>query len=172
MEQEMNIKIRHEQPVDHAAIFDLTRLAFSTAAHTSHTEQFIVNALRLSGHLALSLVAVDEGRLVGHVAFSPVTVSTGDIGWYGAGPLSVLPEFQRQGIGSLLMQQGMATLRNRGARGCVLVGDPAFYSRLGFSSCTELILPGIPPEYLLSLSFSDAMPKGEVTFSPAFAATA
>ncbi|MFC7515879.1 GNAT family N-acetyltransferase [Herbaspirillum sp. GCM10030257] len=168
----MNIKVRHEQPADSAAIFDLTKLAFSTAAHTSHTEQFIVNALRTSGHLALSLVAVEEGRLVGHIAFSPVTISAGDDGWYGVGPLSVLPDFQRRGIGSLLMQQGLATLRNRGARGCVLVGDPAFYSRLGFSPCTELVFPGVPPEYLLGKSFGDAMPKGEVTFSPAFAATA
>ncbi|HZW13324.1 MAG TPA: N-acetyltransferase [Noviherbaspirillum sp.] len=168
----MNIKIRQEQPADSTAIFDLTSLAFATAAHTSHTEQFIVNALRRSGDLALSLVAVDEGRLVGHVAFSPVTVSNGEVGWYGVGPLSVLPEFQRQGIGSLLMQQGMATLRNRGARGCVLVGDPAFYSRLGFTPCTELVLPGVPPEYLLGHSFGNAMPKGDVTFSPAFASTA
>ena len=168
----MNIKVRHEQPSDSAAIFDLTKLAFSTAAHTSHTEQFIVNALRTSGHLALSLVAVEEGRLVGHIAFSPVTISAGDDGWYGVGPLSVLPDFQRRGIGSLLMQQGMATLSNRGARGCVLVGDPAFYSRLGFSPCTELVFPGVPPEYFLGKSFGDAMPKGEVKFSPAFAATA
>lgn len=168
----MSIKIREEQPADHAAIFDLTKRAFSTAAHTSHTEQFIVDALRRSGHLALSLVAAEEERLVGHVAFSPVTVSNGEPGWYGVGPLSVAPEFQRQGIGSLLMQQGMTTLRSRGARGCVLVGDPAYYSRFGFSSCAELSLRGVPPEYLLANSFCGAMPMGEVTFSPAFAATA
>jgi len=167
----MTITIRTEQPADIDAIFELNRLAFLSAAHTSHTEQFIVNALRRSGHLALSLVAVEEQRLVGHVAFSPVKVSSGDTGWYGVGPLSVLPERQRQGIGSRLMQEGMAMLITGGARGCVLLGDPAFYSRLGFSPCKDLVLPGVPPEYFLCKSFGGAVPKGEVAYSPAFGAT-
>jgi len=167
----MTITIRTEQPADIGAIFELTRLAFLSAAHTSHTEQFIVNALRSSGQLALSLVAVEEQRLVGHVAFSPVTVSSGDTGWYGAGPLSVLPERQRQGIGSRLMQEGIAMLMGRDARGCVLLGDPAFYSRLGFSPCKDLVLPGVPPEYFLCRSFGGAVPKGEVRYASAFEAT-
>lgn len=168
----ISIKIRHEQPADGGAISEVTRLAFLTAAHTSHTEQYIVDALRRSGELALSLVATKDERLVGHVAFSPVTISTGESDWYGVGPVSVLPQFQRQGVGSRLMQQGMAELSTMGARGCVLVGDPAYYSRFGFSRCPELLLPGVPPEYLLGKSFHGALPVGEVAFSPAFAATA
>ena len=62
-------------------------------------------------------------------------------------------------------------LAKMGAQGCVLVGDPAFYTRLGFSRCTHLTLPEVPPEYLLGKSFGHAMPRGEVSFSPAFAAT-
>lgn len=168
----MTIVIRDEQPADTETIFDLTRLAFLNAAHTNHTEQFIVNALRRSGHLALSLVAEEEERLIGHVAFSPVSVSSGDAGWYGVGPLSVLPECQQKGIGTLLMQQGIARLTAMNAKGCLLVGDPAYYSRFGFSPCVGLTLPGVPPEYFLGKSFRDAMPKGEVKFSPAFGATA
>jgi predicted N-acetyltransferase YhbS len=167
----MSIKVRQERPGDPAAIFELTRLAFSTAAHSSGTEQFIVDALRRDGHLALSLVAECEGKLVGHVAISAVTTSAGDEGWYGIGPLSVIPAFQRQGVGSLLLQEGLPIMRERGARGCVLVGDPAFYGRLGFARCTELAYPGIPAEYLLYLSFDNAIPKGVVAYSPAFAAT-
>ena len=167
----MTIVVRNEEPADSEAIFELTRLAFQNAAHTCHTEQFIVNALRRSGDLALSLVAEQQARPVGHVAFSPLAVASGDADWYGVGPLSVLPEYQRKGIGTLLMQQGMATLVKMGARGCVLVGDPAFYARLGFSRCTHLTLPEVPPEYLLGKAFGHTMPRGEVSFSPAFAAT-
>lgn len=167
----MSIIIRNEQAADRAAISELTRIAFLSAEHTCHTEQFIADALRRLGHLALSLVAERQTRLLGHVAFSPLKVANGDAGWYGAGPLAVLPEFQRQGIGSRLMAQGMATLAQNGARGCVLVGDPAFYARLGFARCVGLTLAGVPPEYLLGKSLGGALPRGEVGFSPAFAAT-
>lgn len=167
----MTIIIRDEQPADIEAIFELTRLAFLNAAHTSHTEQFIIGALRRSGHLTLSLVAEEEERPIGHVAFSPVSISSGETGRFGVGPLSVLPECQRKGIGTLLMQQAIAKLRNMNAKGCVLVGDPDYYSRFGFSRCADLTLPGVPPEYFLGMTFCNAKPKGEVTFSPAFGAT-
>ena len=167
----MSILIRSEQAADREAISELTRIAFLTAKHTCHTEQFIADALRRLGHLALSLVAEQQTRLLGHVAFSPLRVASGDTGWYGVGPLAVLPESQQQGIGSRLMERGMATLARNGARGCVLVGDPAFYARLGFARCIGLTQAGVPPEYLLGKSFGGAMPRGEVGFSPAFAAT-
>ena len=166
----MTILIRDEQPADMEAIFELTRLAFLNAEHTSHTEQFIVNALRRSGHLALSLVAQEE-QPIGHVAFSAVSIASGVVGWYGVGPLSVLPEYQRKGIGTRLMERGISRLRTMNAQGCVLVGDPAYYARFGFSACADLTLPGVPPEYFLAKRFCSAIPKGEVTFSPAFAAT-
>lgn len=168
----MNITLRNERTGDESAIFELTRQAFLNAAHTCHTEQFIAGALRRHGHLALSMVALDGETAVGHIAFSPLNVATGEAGWYGVGPLAVLPAYQRQGIGSRLMQNGMSALRTAGARGCVLVGDPDFYSRLGFRCCPGLTLSGVPPQYLLGIAFVGALPSGEVVFSPAFGATA
>jgi len=147
------ITIRPEAPGDEPAIEAVTVAAFRDAPHTSHSEQFIVAALRRAGALAVSLVAVDEGRVIGHVAVSPVTVSDGAPGWYDLGPISVLPARQGQGVGSRLLESALDALRARGAAGCVLLGDPAFYGRFGFRAEPGLVLPGVPPEYFQALTF-------------------
>lgn len=164
----MNITIRKEATSDVADIHALTTAAFLNAPHTSHTEQFIVNALRDSGNLTLSLVAELDGKIVGHVAVSPVSISDGSQGWYGFGPISVAPELQRKSIGSQLMRQALAMLRELGASGCVLVGDPHFYSRFGFKPEPNLVLPDIPPEYFQAISLNRQIPKGTVSFHESF----
>ncbi|MDI5892828.1 GNAT family N-acetyltransferase [Halomonas rhizosphaerae] len=166
----MNLVVRQELSSDAAAIHDLTRSAFLNAPHTAHTEQFIVDALRMAGALAISLVAEQEGEVVGHVAVSPVSISDSSEGWYGLGPISVKPELQRKGIGSLLMQSALRLLQEQGAAGCVLVGDPAYYSRFGFKRESSLILSDVPPEYFQALSFGPSLPSGVVTFHEAFGA--
>jgi len=134
----MPVQIRPESPADAPAIFAVTEAAFRTAAHSAGTEQFIVNALRRAGALAISLAAELDGSVIGHVAVSPVTVSDGAPGWYGLGPISVLPQHQRSGVGSQLMRAALQALRDRGAAGCLLVGDPGYYRRFGFEAATEL----------------------------------
>lgn len=74
--------------------------------------------------LSVSLVAECDGEVVGHVAASPVTLSEGTTEWFGLGPVSVLPAWQGRGIGSALMEACLSRLRERGARGCLLVGEP------------------------------------------------
>ncbi|MDQ8154760.1 MAG: N-acetyltransferase [Gemmatimonadota bacterium] len=166
----MSPVIRQESPSDAAAIHAVTAAAFLNAPHTAHTEQFIVEALREAGALSISLVAEQDGEVVGHVALSPVLISDGSAGWYGLGPISVKPEFQRSGIGILLMQAALQLLRERGAAGCVLVGDPAYYSRFGFKPEPCLVLPDVPQEYFQALPFGAALPRGVVTFHEAFSA--
>ena len=92
------VLIRNETSADVSAIADVTVAAFKTLAISNHTEQFIIAALRAAKALTVSLVAEVDGRLVGHIAFSPVTISDGSPNWYGLGPVSVLPEWQRRGI--------------------------------------------------------------------------
>lgn len=167
------MQIRPEIPADVDAITALTAQAFLQAEHTSHTEQFIVNALRRAGVLTISLVAqAKEGALLGHVALSPVTVSDGSAGWYGLGPISVAPEQQGQGIGSQLMRRALDDLRTLGAAGCVLLGDPAYYGRFGFAPRAGLVLEGVPPEYFMALAFVGEWPQGMVRYHAAFEATA
>lgn len=165
-------RIREETAADADAITEVTVAAFRGHPHSRGTEQFIVRDLRRTGALALSLVAEIEGRIVGHAAFSPVVMEDGTPGWYGVGPVSVLPERQRRGVGGALMEDGLARLRATGARGCVLVGDPGYYARFGFRHAPELELEGVPPEVFLALAFTGRIPKGAVTFHPAFGATA
>ena len=117
------MQIRPEQPQDIAAIESVTVAAFRNASHSSHTEQCIVRALRRSGQLSVSLVAVDGGHMLGHVALSPVTVSGGAAHWYGLGPLSVSPTCQGRGVGSKLVGEALTRLRKLGASGCVVLGD-------------------------------------------------
>ncbi|PLP99572.1 GNAT family N-acetyltransferase, partial [Cupriavidus pauculus] len=95
----MTLQLRHETADDIAFIEAVTIAAFADSPHTSHTEQFIVRALRAANELTRSIVAEDHGQIIGHVALSPVTITDGHgnkaEGWYGLGPISVLP--QRQG---------------------------------------------------------------------------
>lgn len=166
----MHLRIRGETPADADEIEALTASAFLNAPHTSHTEQFIVAALRRAGKLSVSLVAEGDGALIGHVALSPVSISDGAPGWFGLGPISVLPQHQRQGIGSRLMREALRILRERGASGCVVLGEPEYYGRFGFRSDPHLVLPGVPAEYFRALSFDGSRPRGTVTYHEAFLA--
>ena len=163
--------IRSETAADIEAITDVTVAAFEDHPISQQTEHFIVIALREAGALSLSLVAEMDGRVVGHIAYSPLQISDGTSDWYGMGPVSVLPELQRQGIGSALINQSLSMLEEMGAKGCALVGDPNYYSRFSFRNYPELVHEGVPPEFFMALPFGDEVPTGTVTFHQAFEAT-
>ncbi len=163
--------IRSEKKSDIEAIAEITIAAFKNCPHGNHTEQFIINALRTANALAVSLVAELEGKVVGHIAFSPVTISGQSSDWYGLGPVSVLPDCQKQGIGKSLIQEGLSLLKASGAKGCVLVGEPNYYKRFGFRNLPELILEGVPQEYFLALPFGENKTRGVVVFHEGFSAS-
>lgn len=162
--------IRNEIESDVEVISDVTKAAFENHLHSKHTEQFIIHALRAANALTISLVAEVGGKVVGHIAFSPVTISDGSHNWYGLGPVSVLPECQKQGIGKSLIYEGLSLLKASGAKGCVLVGDPKYYKRFGFRNFPDLILDGVPQEYFLALPFNKNKTQGVVEFHPGFSA--
>lgn len=164
----MPLRIRDEHPSDVPAIAHLIADAFRTAAHSSGAESAIVDALRESGALTVSLVADLETRIVGHVAISPVTTGSGDANWYGLGPIAVAPAMHRQGVGTALMRDALSRLRDLGAAGCVVLGNPAFYSRFGFANDPELVLPGVPQEFFQAVSFTGARATGVVAYHQAF----
>lgn len=162
--------IRNETGADHEAIAKVTIAAFQSLAISSHTEQFIIHALREARVLTVSLVAELDRQVAGHIAFSPVTISDGATGWYGLGPVSVLPEHQKKGIGKALIREGLSLLEKLGGEGCVLVGHPDYYIRFGFRNFPELVCAGVPPEVFFVLPFTEKVPKGTVEFHEGFRA--
>lgn len=164
--------IRKEVPADAPTIEAVVVAAFQSAEHSNGTEHCIVRALRDAGQLTLSLVAEEGGEVVGYVAVSPVIVSDGTPNWYSLGPVSVAPERQGQGLGTALVNAALGELRKLDAAGCVVLGDPSYYARFGFRHEETLVLSGVPADYFQAIALGGSVPSGQVTYHPAFAATA
>jgi len=160
--------VRPEREGDCAAISAVTTAAFAGHPYSDQTEPLIIERLRAAGALSHSLVAEDEGEVIGHIAFSPVTITPAVNGWYGLGPVSVRPDRQGRGIGSELTRRGLERLRDAGAAGCVVVGEPEFYGKFGFRNEADLVFPGCAPQYFMALTLSGAMVSGTVAYHPAF----
>ena len=156
------VTIRREQPDDIAAVRAINEVAF--VPHTPlekelgrSAEAGIVDSIRSACPDVVSLVAVDAGRIVGHIFFSPVILSTaaGAVQGMGLAPMAVLPERQRQGIGSLLVQAGIDAMRERGCPFVIVVGHPEYYPRFGFVPASQHGLScqwdGVPDEAFMVL---------------------
>ena len=121
--------IRRETPEDAVAITNVNDAAFG-----QKVEGELVARLRERGALVLSLVAIEDDRIVGHIAFSPVEVETSHSRFkaIALGPMSVLPAYQRRGIGSKLVRAGIEEIRKLGHEMVFLVGHQDYYPRFGF----------------------------------------
>ncbi len=121
--------VRHEMPQDISAIRRVTEMAFN-----GKTEADIVDALRENGHSVLSLVAIQDENVIGHAIFSPVKIVSDTEGFdaISLGPMAVLPDLQRQGVGSELVRRGLSELRQKDLGVCVVLGHAEFYTRFGF----------------------------------------
>lgn len=124
------MEIREETAADIEAIRKVNQRAFA-----QHQEGNIVDALRSNGAALLSLVAIVNGELVGHILYSPAVV--GETTGAALGPMSVLPEFQRQGIGSRLVEAGNQRLKDRGCPFIIVVGHAEYYPRFGFTPASK-----------------------------------
>lgn len=162
------VTLRPEEPRDTADIFTLTEAAFAPMPFSDGSEPGIIDQLRIDGDLTLSLVAEDGTRIVGHIAISPVTISDGSRDWFGLGPVSVTPDLQKQGIGGKLIKRAIADMRQRGARGIVLLGSTEYYPRFGFEHDPQLTYPGPPAEFFQRLVLDGDAPRGTVAYAPAF----
>jgi putative acetyltransferase len=134
--------IRVERPNDQEAIYAIHAAAFETSSEAN-----LVDVLRAQTQPLLSLVTEysHSQTLVGHILFSPVVLTGHEqLMLMGLAPLAVLPTYQNQGIGSMLVQSGLAHGRQLGWDGVVVLGHPHFYHRFGFKSAASF---GIRCEY-------------------------
>jgi putative acetyltransferase len=125
------IDIREERPNDAGAVRELNRRAFG-----QDQEGNIVDALRANGAALLSLIATVNGQVVGHIMYSPLSID-GKLRGAALGPMAVLPELQRQGIGSKLIEAGNQKLKDAGCPFIIVVGHAGYYPRFGFRPASE-----------------------------------
>jgi putative acetyltransferase len=125
---------RHEGASDREAVFRVVAAAFE-----GEDVPRLVDALRDSGKVLLSLVAEEAGEVVGHIMFSPMTIDSDQSSFACVclSPLGVLPEHQRRGIGSRLVEAGLAELRQAGHGAVFVQGHPSYYPRFGFRPARE-----------------------------------
>lgn len=165
------MEIRDESPADIPAVRRVNEAAFAS----SPNEARLVDLLRARGKARISLVAASGDHVVGHVLFSPVTLEPARAGFDGVGlaPVAVLPEHQRQGIGSKLIREGIEKCRQAGYEAVVVLGDPGYYARFGFTRASDY---GLRNEYAVVEEFmvlelnAGALPgmKGVVKYAPEF----
>lgn len=164
--------LRLETTTDVAAVRRVNELAFGRPG-----EADLVDTLREAAQPTLSLVAVQEGQVAGHIFFSPVTISTGsvrDSAYLGLAPMAVHPDFQRQGIGSRLVREGLEACRQLGAEAVVVLGHPEFYPRFGFVPASRFGLRceyPVPDEVFMAVELAPGAlsTPGLVKYHAAFA---
>lgn len=128
----ITFSIRSETVADYDVIYRVVREAFASAAHCDGNEQDLVVALRKGEAYIpeLALVAIQDEQIVGHILFTRATIEGRPT--LALAPLAVLPESQRQGIGSALVREGHRIAAAMGFDSCVVLGDPAYYARFGY----------------------------------------
>ena len=152
------LTIRHEYPNDVSAIHRLNQLAFE-----GDTEANIVDALRANCDPLLSLVAVSDEQIIGHILFSPATIETkeGIVTGMGLAPMAVHPEFQRQGVGTNLVEQGLDELRTQDIPFVIVLGHPDYYPRFGFELASRHDIrcqwEGVPDEAFMVLLLNEEL---------------
>ena len=164
----MTVTIRTETPEDLQDIWQVTKDAFADMPYAGGDEQDLVNVLRSIGALSLSLVATDGDELVGQVTFSPATISSSVGTWFALGPISVKPGRQSEGIGGQLIEAGIDAIQELDAWGCILTGNPDYYSRHGFSLAPERCPTKESSEYFMLRMINNQVPTGKFAFHDAF----
>ncbi|WP_314325492.1 N-acetyltransferase [Paenarthrobacter ilicis] len=142
--------LRTERPQDRAAILELTARAFSISPVTGEPVEGVPLEVGLLEALfgsreylpEFSIVAEIGGEIVGHAISTRGWI--GDVALLGLGPIGVLPQFQKRGVGSALMRETAARATATGEPGIALLGSPLYYPRFGYVPATSLNVQ--PPE--------------------------
>jgi putative acetyltransferase len=151
------IEIREERSDDVAAVREVNRRAFG-----QDQESNIVDALRTNGGALLSLVGTVNGQVAEHIMYSPLTVAE-NVHGVALGPMAVVPEYQRRGIGTKLIEAGNRKIKDAGYPFIIVVGHAEYYPRFGFRSASEYGIKcewDVPDEVFMLLVLNEAKMQG------------
>ncbi len=169
----MKINIRKEIESDYGATYELVRSAFIGVEHSDNDEHNLVERLRKSDAFIpeLSLVAQIDEILVGHIMFTKVTV--GDDVALALAPVSVLPEFQKNGIGSALIKEGHKIAKDMGYEYIIVLGSDKYYPKFGYTPAIEFDITApfeVPSEYFMAIKLQENTKsiKGTVQYAKEF----
>ncbi len=165
--------IRKEIKSDYDEVYALIKASFASAEHSDGTEQDLVVRLRNSEEFIpeLSLVAEDANGIIGHILFTKAKVNNADV--LALAPLSVLPSYQRKGIGTALIKEGHNIAKELGYDICVVLGSSEYYPRLGYTKASEFGIAApfpVPAENFMAISLNNnkVMLNAQIEYSKAF----
>jgi len=162
------ISVRVEIPGDVDTVRQINEAAFGQP-----DEAGLVDKLRERCTEVLSMVSIQDDYIVGHIFFSPVMIESGDgtVSGMGLGPMAVLPEYQNQGIGSVLVREGLTRLKAQGCGFVVVLGHPQYYPRFGFVPASRYGVRcewEVPDEVFMIQVFSGTILSGLARYRPEF----
>jgi len=164
------VLLRGEEPRDQEEVRDLLKASFPGSG-----EALLVDRLRSARKIVLSLVAEDRGVVIGYVAFSRLMIEGGDAPFpaVALAPLAVYPEYQQQGIATQLIRESHACLAALGETLSVVLGEPAYYTRFGYTNRRAARFESeYQSPFLMALSFGSAPAEGRLVYPAAFRALA
>ena len=171
----MRVTIRLETAGDIAGVRAVNLAAFEQAI-----EADLVDRIRSSNNRSISIVALDSDTVVGHIFFTPATIQSGKnpVAGMALGPMAVLPDYQRKGIGSSLVELGIALLRRRKCPYVIVLGHPNYYNKFGFTPAAsrglECPWENVPKEAFMVLMLDESVMskvRGTVRYLPEFNST-
>lgn len=163
----LSVNVRRERPGDELQIREVTSRAFASSEFGDQGEARLIEELRAAKAVAVSLVAEYQNKIVGHILFSPATIKWSNQQSLGLGlaPMSVLPEFQRKGIGSQLIESGIEAVSPTDREFVIVLGHPDYYSKFGFTPASRQNIccqfEGVPDEAFLIRWFDEAPSTSE-----------
>ena len=161
------IKIRQERKTDFKAVFDLIERAFKTENLSDHKEQFLVERLRQSNSFIpqLSMIAEIDNKIVGHILVTKLKIKNNQTEFdsLALAPVSVLPKFQGNGIGGMLIKEAHKTAIELGYKSIVLLGHENYYPKFGYELTEKfgIVLPfDVPKENCMVIELIENGLKG------------